>query len=58
MYFLSQNERLFLKPSIHNTKIELNNSNKSEKNTDKAFVRRSGYQGTPASPIQQVELPT
>ena len=31
MYFLSQNERLFPKPSIPNTRIELNNINKSEK---------------------------
>ena len=30
MYFLSQNERLFPQPSIHNTKIELNNGEKRE----------------------------
>ena len=31
MYFLSQNERLVPKPSIHYKKIELNNGSKSEK---------------------------
>ena len=33
MYFLSQNERLLNKPSIHNKKSALNKGNKSE-NTD------------------------
>ena len=42
MYFLSQNERLLPKPSIHNTKIELNTPNKSEnKDTNTHYVALS-----------------
>ena len=38
MYFLSQNERLLTKPSIHNKKIELNNANKSENRDTAHFL--------------------